>query len=43
MPILMTPHYWQLFSSQQTDVPVVASLNSEMARVAEMGMNYFEM
>ena len=25
MPMLMTPHYWQLFASQQTDRPAVAA------------------
>ena len=36
MPMLMTPHYWQLFASQQTDSSAVAaSLNRHSARIQE--------
>ena len=36
MPMLMTPHNWQLFASQQTYIPAVAaSLNRALARIQE--------
>ena len=37
-PMQMTPHYWQLFASQQTDLlllDVAASLNRDLARIQE--------
>ena len=34
--MLMTPHYWQLFAIQQTDLLLIAaSLSRELARISE--------
>ena len=36
MPMLMTPHYWQLFAGQQTDLPLQPPLiNWHLARIQE--------
>ena len=35
VPLLMTPHYWQLFRSQQADLLLLPPLNRDFARIQE--------